>query len=50
MNKKQRWWHILVKAMIVGGTMTVPGASGGTMAMILGIYEDLIAAVGNPDC
>ena len=37
----------MVKAMIVGGTMTVPGASGGTMAMILGIYEDLIAAVGN---
>lgn len=47
MSKKQRWWHILFKAMIVGGTMTVPGASGGTMAMILGIYEDLIAAVGN---
>lgn len=47
MGRKQSWWHILVKAMIVGGTMTVPGASGGTMAMILGIYEDLIAAVGN---
>lgn len=47
MDKKQSWWHILVKAMIVGGTMTVPGASGGTMAMILGIYEDLIAALGN---
>ena len=47
MEKKQYWWHILGKAMIIGGTMTVPGASGGTMAMILGIYEDLIAAVGN---
>lgn len=47
MDKKQSWWHILVKAIIVGGTMTVPGASGGTMAMILGIYEDLIAALGN---
>ena len=47
MEKKQSWRHILGKAMIIGGTMTVPGASGGTMAMILGIYEDLIAAVGN---
>lgn len=47
MRKKQRWWHILGKAVIVGGTMTVPGASGGTMAMILGIYEDLIESVGS---
>lgn len=47
MGKKQRWWHILGKAVIVGGTMTVPGASGGTMAMILGIYEDLIESVGS---
>lgn len=47
MKKNQRWWHILGKAVIVGGTMTVPGASGGTMAMILGIYEDLIESVGS---
>lgn len=47
MGKKQSWWQILVKALAVGGTMTVPGASGGTMAMILGIYEDLIDAVGS---
>lgn len=46
MEKRQSWWSILAKAMIIGGTMTVPGASGGTMAMILGIYEDLIEAVG----
>ncbi|GEM_PF-69872 len=47
MEKRQSWWSILAKAMIIGGTMTVPGASGGTMAMILGIYEDLIEAVGS---
>lgn len=29
----------------IGGTMTVPGVSGGSMAMILGIYDRLIAAV-----
>ncbi|MCI9322600.1 MAG: DUF368 domain-containing protein [Lachnospiraceae bacterium] len=33
--------------MAVGGTMTVPGASGGTMAMILGIYEELIESMGS---
>lgn len=36
-----------IKGFIIGGTMLVPGVSGGTMAMILGIYEDLISAVSN---
>ena len=31
----------------VGGTMTVPGVSGGTMAMVLGIYDRLIS-LGEP--
>lgn len=47
MEKKGKWWHVLTKAIAVGGTMTVPGASGGTMAMILGIYEELIESTGN---
>lgn len=47
MGKKQSWWHIVAKAAAIGGTMTVPGASGGTMAMILGIYEELIETVAN---
>ena len=46
MKKKQSWWQIFAKGAAVGGTMTVPGVSGGTMAMILGIYGDLIEAVG----
>lgn len=29
----------------IGGTMTVPGVSGGSMAMILGIYDRLITSV-----
>ena len=29
----------------IGGTMTVPGVSGGSMAMILGIYDRLIGSV-----
>ncbi len=47
MEKKGEWWHVLARAMAVGGTMTVPGASGGTMAMILGIYEELIESMGS---
>ena len=37
--------NIIVKGAIIGGTMMVPGASGGTMAMILGIYDRLIRSV-----
>lgn len=36
---------VLLKGFIIGGTMLVPGVSGGTMAMILGIYENLIKSV-----
>ncbi len=34
-----------VKSFIVGATMTVPGVSGGSMAMVLGLYDRLISAV-----
>ncbi len=36
---------ILLNGAWVGGTMTVPGVSGGTMAMVLGIYDRLISSV-----
>ena len=36
-----------IKGMIVGGTMLVPGVSGGSMAMILGIYTKLIHSVSS---
>lgn len=35
----------IIKGLIIGGTMTVPGVSGGSMAMILGIYDKMIASV-----
>jgi putative membrane protein len=35
-----------LKGLWIGGTLTVPGASGGSMAMILGVYDDLIESVG----
>ncbi len=33
---------IFLKGAWIGGTLTVPGVSGGSMAMILGVYERLI--------
>lgn len=32
----------LIKGIVIGAVMLVPGVSGGTMAIILGIYDDLI--------
>ncbi len=39
--------EIFIKGIIVGGTMLVPGVSGGSMAMVLGIYDRLIRAVSS---
>lgn len=36
-----------LKGLWVGGTMTVPGISGGSMAMILGIYDKLIFSISS---
>lgn len=38
---------ILYKGVLIGSTMLVPGVSGGSMAMILGIYDQLIDAVSD---
>lgn len=35
----------LLKGIWIGATMTVPGVSGGTMAILIGIYEQLLEAV-----
>lgn len=37
----------ILKGFIIGSSMSVPGVSGGTMAIILGIYDQLIRAVSN---
>ncbi len=36
-----------LKGIAIGGSMTVPGVSGGSMAIIFGIYNSLINAVAN---
>ena len=38
---------ILLKGMAMGAANVIPGVSGGTIALVTGIYERLIAAVGN---
>lgn len=41
------WILTLLRGAFVGSTMLVPGVSGGSMAMILGIYDKLIAAISS---
>lgn len=43
----QKYISTLWKGAVIGGTMLVPGVSGGSMAMILGIYQELISAVSS---
>jgi putative membrane protein len=40
---------LAVKGACMGAADTVPGVSGGTVALITGIYEDLLAAVKTAD-
>ncbi|MBP3435612.1 MAG: DUF368 domain-containing protein [Clostridia bacterium] len=35
------------KGFVIGSSMTVPGVSGGTMAILLGIYDQLIGAISH---
>jgi len=36
-----------LKGLLIGASMLVPGVSGGTMAIVLGIYDELICSVNN---
>lgn len=38
---------IMFKGFIIGSSMSVPGVSGGTMAILLGIYDKLISSISN---
>lgn len=46
-SRKDNNFLTALKGLIIGGTMLVPGVSGGSMAMILGIYDRLISAVSS---
>ncbi len=43
-NSFAQYGRTIVHGMMVGGTMIIPGVSGGSMAVILGIYDRLIHA------
>ncbi len=48
MSKRMKSHALLaVKGMVIGATMLVPGVSGGSMAMILGIYDKLVSSVSS---
>ena len=36
--------ELILKGAVIGGTMLIPGVSGGTMAIMLGLYDRLIRA------
>ena len=36
-----------LKGAVIGGSMLLPGLSGGTLAILLGIYDRLIKAVSD---
>ena len=36
-----------LQGLLMGGADIIPGVSGGTMALIVGIYKDLISAIGD---
>lgn len=38
---------LVLKGMMIGASTIIPGASGGTMAIILGVYDKLIHAVSS---
>ena len=40
-------FEIIYKGMLIGSTMLIPGVSGGSMAIILGIYDRLVGAVSS---
>lgn len=44
-KKKENYLLAAFKGLIVGASMLLPGVSGGTMAIILGLYEKLIHSI-----
>lgn len=41
----ERFLITFLKGVWLGGTLTVPGVSGGTMAIVIGVYERILQAV-----
>ena len=44
-NKKPPYLVLILKGMAMGAADVIPGVSGGTIAFITGIYEELITSI-----
>ena len=42
---KEKYIQLYFKGLLMGAADIVPGVSGGTMALITGIYEELIHSI-----
>ena len=38
---------LFIKGIIIGIANIIPGVSGGTLAVVLGVYDKLTEAIGN---
>ena len=47
MDKIKQWLLLFLKGMAMGAADVVPGVSGGTIAFISGIYEELLDSIGS---
>lgn len=48
-NSVREWLIVYLKGLCMGAADAVPGVSGGTIALIVGIYERLITAIAELD-
>lgn len=49
MNETKKYLLLFLKGMGMGGADVVPGVSGGTIAFITGIYEELLGSISKID-
>ncbi len=49
-DKKEKWWLIYLKGMLMGAVEIVPGVSAGTLALITGILPRLLSALRHLIC
>ncbi len=48
-NHERPFWKLAAYGFSMGTANVIPGVSGGTMALIHGIYEDLVGAINSAD-
>ena len=46
-SEKGAVMKLMLKGFLIGAFMLIPGVSGGTMAMIFGIYEKLLSCISS---